>query len=178
MNEADKEKNEKIKKMSKSFNILSNDSTDGHGGFGVGTLNLNNITPVFVDVKAGEAFVDMGALHARSVVEKGIKFLKDKEEVPNGRPYWLVWVTVEPVNGGPAYVGVTGCEMTVDRDIRRGYKSLPEHVNNMDKSLKRKIIVSHMDDTSKAILKRFLIDFDAGMWERADAQLKEDLSIT
>ncbi len=83
MNEKDKEKNEKIKKMSKGFNILSGDSTDGHGGYGVGTLNLNNITPVFVDVEDGTAEVDMGALHARSAVEKGIKFLKTKEEVPN-----------------------------------------------------------------------------------------------
>jgi hypothetical protein len=177
MNESDKAKNEKIKKMSKSFNILSGDSTDGHGGFGVGTLNLNNITPVFVDVEGGEAFVDMGALHARSAVEKGIKFLKEKEAVPNGKPYWLVWVTVEPLNGGPAYVGVTACEMTVDREIRRGYKSLPEHVNNMDKSLKRRIVVSHMDDRSKTILKDFLFDFDEGMWERADDQLIEDLTV-
>ncbi|MCE7791396.1 YwhD family protein [Salipaludibacillus sp. CUR1] len=177
MNESDKAKNEKIKKMSKSFNILSGDSTDGHGGFGVGTLNLNNITPVFVDVEGGEAFVDMGALHARSAVEKGIKFLKEKEAVPNGKPYWLVWVTVEPLNGGPTYVGVTACEMTVDREIRRGYKSLPEHVNNMDKSLKRRIVVSQMDDRSKTILKEFLFDFDEGMWERADDQLKEDLTV-
>jgi len=177
MNESDKQKNEKIKKMSKSFNILSGDSTDGHGGYGVGTLNLNNITPVFVDVDGGTAEVDMGALHARSAVEKGIKFLKTKEEVPNGRPFWLVWVTVEPMEGGPAYVGVTACEMTVDRDIRRGYKSLPEHVNNMDKSLKRKIIVSQMDDRSKLILKDFLENFDKGMWERAEDQLKNDLTV-
>ncbi|WP_280771046.1 YwhD family protein [Salipaludibacillus daqingensis] len=177
MNESDKQKNEKIKKMSKGFNILSGDSTDGHGGYGVGTLNLNNITPVFVDVDEGTAEVDMGALHARSAVEKGIKFLKTKEEVPNGRPFWLVWVTVEPIKGGPAYVGVTACEMTVDREIRRGYKSLPEHVNHMDKSLKRKIIVSQMDDRSKGILKDFLENFNEGMWERADDQLKQDLTV-
>ncbi|MGJ9384001.1 hypothetical protein CR203_05480 [Salipaludibacillus neizhouensis] len=176
MNEKDKEKNEKIKKMSTSFNILSGDSTDGHGGYGVGTLNLNNITPVFVDVEGGEAFVDMGALHARSAVEKRIKFLKEKEAVPNGNLFWLVWVTVEPMEGGPAYVGVTACEMIVDREIRRGYKSMPEHVNNMDKSLKRKIVVSQMDDKGKAILKDFLQTFDEGMWERADAQLNEDLT--
>ena len=32
------------------FNIVKNDSTDGHGGFGVGALSLENISPVFVDV--------------------------------------------------------------------------------------------------------------------------------
>ena len=44
------------------------------------------ISPVFVDVEEKEAFVDIGAMHARSTVEKGIKFLPNKEEVPNGKP--------------------------------------------------------------------------------------------
>lgn len=39
---------EKKKKI--GFNIVKNDSTDGHGGFGVGALSLENISPVFVDV--------------------------------------------------------------------------------------------------------------------------------
>ena len=28
------------------FTILSNDSTDGDGGYGVGTLDLNNVTSI------------------------------------------------------------------------------------------------------------------------------------
>lgn len=131
---------------------MKNDSTDGHGGFGVGALSLENISPVFVDVVEQNAFVDIGAMHARSTVEKGIKFLTNKDEVPNGKPYWLVWVTIERTAHGAYYAGVTACEMTVDREIRRGYKSLPEHVNKMDKSLKRHIMVDHMDDSSKRCL--------------------------
>ena len=46
-------------------------------------------------MEAGEAIVDIGAMHARSAVERGIKFLKSKEEVPNGKAYWLVWVTID-----------------------------------------------------------------------------------
>nr|WP_307331039.1 YwhD family protein [Evansella vedderi] len=164
-------------KKGQGFNILTSDSTDGHGGYGAGTLNLNNVSPVFVDIEEGEAFVDMGALHARSVVEKGIKFLPNKDEVPNGRPYWLVWVTVDQRNGGPAYTGVAACELTVDRSIRRGYKNFPEHVNNMDRSLKGRIIVDHMDDTSKKILGDYLKKFNEEMWNRSDDKLKEDLSV-
>jgi len=126
-------------------------------------------------VEAGDAVVDIGAMHARSTVERGIKFLKTKEEVPNGKLYWLVWVTIEPTQQGPMYAGVTACEMMVDRSIRRGYKSLPEHVNNMDKSLKRKIIVTHMDEKSKKILADFLQNHDVGMWARSTEQLKQDL---
>ncbi|WP_028393400.1 YwhD family protein [Bacillus cihuensis] len=157
------------------FNIIKNDPTEGHGGFGAGVMTLDNISPVIIDVEEGTAEVDIGAMHARSMVERGIKFLKTKEEVPNGKPYWLVWVTIEATQEGPRYVGVTACEMTVDRSIRRGYKSLPQHVNYMDKSLKRHIIVEHMDEKSKRILAEFLKSHNAQMWEHSSAQLKQGL---
>lgn len=167
---------EEQKKKKIGFNIIKNDSTDGHGGFGVGALSLNNISPVFVDPEEGETFVDIGALHARSVVEKGIKFLPNKEEVPNGKLYWLVWVTIDRKETGPYYAGVTACEMTVDREIRRGYKSLPEHVNKMDKSLKRHIMVDFMDDKSKQLLRDFLKNHNEEMWNLSEEKLKHDLS--
>ncbi|WP_034747154.1 YwhD family protein [Halalkalibacter wakoensis] len=163
------------KKKSSGFNILSNDSTDGHGGYGAGTMNLDNVSPVFVDPTEGEAFVDMGALHARSAVEKRIKFLPDKEKVPNGKLYWLCWVTIGHKAGKPYYAGVAGCEMTVDIEIRRGYKSLPEHVNKMDKSLKGKILVDDMDDKSKKILADFLKSHNEEMWNNSEQELHEAL---
>lgn len=183
MNEKDQEKNERIKNMMGSskkkgggFNILNDDSTDGHGGYGIGTVSLNNMSPVFIDVDDGDAYVDMGALHARSSVEKGIKFLPNKDDIPDARPFWLVWVQTDILNGGPAYTGVTACEMTVNRETRRGYKSLPEHVNNMDKALKGRIIVDQMDDKSKEILMNYLKSFNQDMWERSSDELKNGLS--
>ncbi|MFC3886376.1 YwhD family protein [Bacillus songklensis] len=167
---------EEQKKKKIGFNIIKNDSTDGHGGYGVGALSLNNISPVFVDPEEGEAFVDIGAMHARSVVEKGIKFLPNKEEVPNGKLYWLVWVTIDRKEEGSYYAGVTACEMTVDREARRGYKSLPEHVNKMDKSLKRQIMVDFMDEKSKQILRDFLKNHNEEMWNLSEEKLKQDLS--
>ncbi|GIN63111.1 hypothetical protein J27TS8_31040 [Robertmurraya siralis] len=166
------------KKKKVGFNIIKSDPMDGHKGFGVGTLSLDNISPVIIDVEAGEAVVDIGALHARSAVEKRIKFLKNKEEVPNGKPYWLVWVTIDRNEEGPYYAGVTACEMTVDQEIRRGYKSLPEHVNRMDKSLKRHIIVEHMDEKSKRVLADFLRSHNEDMWEKSSQQLKDDLMVS
>lgn len=163
------------KKKSINFNIIKNDPTDGHGGFGVGALSLDNVSPIIIDVEAGEAEIDIGAMHARSTVERGIKFLPNKDDVPNGKPYWLVWVTVEQKQAGPYYAGVTACEMTVDREIRRGYKSLPEHVNNMSRSMNGKIIVDQMDDKSKQILADFLRQHHGGMWENSPEQLKNDL---
>lgn len=168
---------EEKKKKPIGFNIIKNDPTEGHGGYGAGTLSLDNISPVIIDVDAGVAEVDVGAMHARSVVEKGIKFLSNRDEVPNGKPYWLVWVTIDRKEEGPYYAGVTACEMTVDREIRRGYKSLPEHVNRMDKSLKRQIIVDHMDPKSKKILTDYLQNHNLKMWELSSQQLKDDLTV-
>ncbi|MGF2618281.1 hypothetical protein FZC84_20020 [Rossellomorea vietnamensis] len=165
------------KKNNVGFNIIKSDPTDGHGGFGIGSLSLDNVSPVFVDVEEGEAFVDIGAMHARSSVEKRIKFTNNREDSEGGKPYWLVWVTIDRKAEGPYYAGVTACEMVVNTEKRRGYKSLPEHVNRMDKSIKRHIIVDVMDDRSKGILKDYLITHDEGMWERSEAKLKEDLSI-
>lgn len=169
--------NNKNKKSKSQFTILNQDPTAGHGGFGVGTLNLNDISPVIIDVENETAFVDMGALHARSEVEKRVKFTPNKEEVPEGgRPYWVVWVAVGRNDQGPYYAGVAACEMIVNKEARRGYKNLAEHVNNMDKALKHKIVVKHMDDKSKRTLKTFLQNHNQEMWERSSQQLKEDLA--
>ncbi|XJZ27183.1 YwhD family protein [Bacillota bacterium Lsc_1132] len=168
---------EEKKKQKMGFNIIKSDPTDGHRGYGKGALSLDNVSPVIIDVEAGEAIIDVGAMHARSAVEKGIKFLPEKAEVPNGKPYWLVWVTIDRDERGPYYAGVTACEMTVDRESRRGYKSLPEHVNRMDKSLKRHIIVDHMDAKSKHVLANFLRSHNEELWEQSSDELKNGLTV-
>ncbi|BCB05976.1 YwhD family protein [Bacillus sp. KH172YL63] len=165
------------KKKNIGFNIIKSDPTDGHGGYGVGSLSLDNVSPVMVDVEEGVATIEVGAMHARSPIEKGIKFTNNREDSAGGKLYWLIWVTIDRLDTGPYYAGVTACELVVNREKRRGYKSMPEHVNNMDKSIKRKIVLDHMDDKSKGILKGFLQTHDAGMWERSKDELKEALSV-
>ncbi|QSS99884.1 YwhD family protein [Pontibacillus sp. ALD_SL1] len=162
-------------KKKNQFTILKDDSTDGHGGYGVGSVSLENMSPVMIDPNEGEAYIDMGAMHARSKLERRIKFKPDREIAPNGKTFWIVWVTVDHNENGPYYAGVTGCEMVIDHETRRGYKSLPEHVNNMDKSLKGKIIVENMDDPSKKILVDFLRSHNADMWANSSDELKAAL---
>lgn len=164
-------------KQKMSFTIIKNDPTDGHKGFGIGTISLENVTPVFIDIEEKQAFIDMGAMHAKSAVEKGVKFTTNREDSAGGKPYWLVWVTVDIKEGGPYYAGVAACEMVVNKEKRRGYKILADHVNKMDKSLKHKIVVSHMDDESKKVLAEFLQNHDQAMWERSSQQLKDELMV-
>ncbi|MDZ5711173.1 YwhD family protein [Jeotgalibacillus haloalkalitolerans] len=166
------------KKKNIGFNIIKNDPTDGHGGFGVGSLSLDNVSPVIIDVKEQEAEVDIGAMHARSKVEKRIKFTTNREDSAGGKDYWLVWVTIDRKPEGPYYAGVTACEMVVNVEKRRGYKVLADHVNLMDKSMKRKIIVDHMDDTSKKVLADFLKSHNEAFWNASEAELHEALLST
>nr|WP_323741911.1 YwhD family protein [Salinibacillus xinjiangensis] len=155
-------------KKTQSFTIMKDDPIDGHPGYsGGGSFSLENLSPIIVDPNEEKAFVDMGAMHARSVVEKRIKFLPDRNEVPNGKLYWIAWTTVERDEKGPFYYGVAASELVVDREIRRGYKLLPEHVNHMDKALKGRVIVDHMDDKSKKVLGDFLKEFNPDMWDNS-----------
>lgn len=160
-------------KKNNGFTILSG-KTDVHGGFGQGVLDLNAVSSVIID--GNEAYIDMGALHAKSAVEKGIKWTTNKEEVPNGKPYWLVWVTIDRKEEGSYYAGVTACYMEIDREARRGYKILADHVNRMDYSMKRRIMLSDLDETSKQALKKLLIEHNESMWQNSSDELKEALA--
>lgn len=169
--------NEETPKQKIGFTIIKNDPTDGHKGFGIGSLSLENVSPVFIDIQEKRAFIDIGAMHAKSDVERGIKFTTNREDSEGGKPYWLVWVTIDFKEEGPYFAGVTACEMVVNREKRRGYKILADHVNKMDKSMKRRIIVDHMDDESKRVLAEFLQSHNLEMWERSDEQLRNDLTV-
>jgi hypothetical protein len=145
-----------------------------HKGFGAGSIDLNNVSPVIID--NGEAIIDIGAMHAKSKVEKGIKFSVNREDVPNGRQVWVVWVAVDRTPEGQHYAGITACEMWVDTEARRGWKILADHVNKLDSALKRKIIVEGLGAQDKAALKSLLIAHNEDWWEASREELKEALA--
>ncbi|MBS4204675.1 YwhD family protein [Lederbergia citrea] len=160
------------------FNIIKNDPTDGHGGFGIGSLNLENVTPLMLDVEEGDVWIELQAMHARSKTERGVKYLKDRSELTEEgtKQYWVIWVAVDRKPEGPYYAGVTACELLINRPARRGFKSMPEHVNHLDKAMKGHIIVNNMDKDSRKVLGAFLKQHDEGIWERSSEHLKEELS--
>lgn len=168
--------NEGKPKQKLGFTIIKDDPIDGHKGFGVGSLSLENVSPVIIDVEEGVATIEIGAMHARSDTERGIKFTTNREDSAGGKPYWLVWVTIDFNQAGPYYAGVTACEMVVNREKRRGYKLLADHVNRMDKSMKRNILVDFMDDKSKRILAEFLEGHNKALWDRSEPKLHIDLA--
>ncbi|GJM76251.1 hypothetical protein HMSSN036_84670 [Paenibacillus macerans] len=134
---------------------------------------MNSMSPVIID--GDEAYIDVGAMHAKSKVEKGIKFSMNREDVPNGRQVWIVWVAVDRGPEGQFYGGMTACEMWIDTEARRGWKILADHVNKMDYALKRRVILEGLTAVQKAALKNLLIDTNAEWWERTPGELKSAL---
>src|SRR5690625_3390172 len=163
---------DKKKKTTQQFTIIKDDSTDGHGGYGIGSISLENMSSIIVDPNENKAYVDMDAMHARSSIERRVRYFPDRNEVPDGLLYWIVWVTVERGENGPFYAGVAASERRVDKPNKRAYKSMPEHVKHMEQSLKGKIIIDHMDEQSKQLLGNFLKEFDEDMWKNSSEELK------
>ncbi|WP_438348258.1 YwhD family protein [Paenibacillus sp. FA6] len=157
-----------------ALNIVSSKRSK-HTGFGAGSIDLNNVSPVIID--QGEAKVDVGAIHAKSKVEKGIKFSANREDVPNGRLVWVVWVAVDRTPEGQLYGGATACEMWIDTEARRGYKVLADHVNKLDAALKRKIILDGLTDEDKTALKELLVTRNEEWWEASSEELKKALEV-
>ncbi|MNO44389.1 YwhD family protein [compost metagenome] len=157
-----------------SLNIISNEDKSKHKGFGAGSIDLNSMSPVIID--GDNAYIDIGAMHAKSKVEKGIKFSMNREDVPEGRQVWIIWVAVDRSPEGQFYGGLTACEMLIDTEARKGWKILADHVNKMDYALKRRIILDGLSEDQKASLKKLLIDTNQEWWDRSSDELKAVLS--
>lgn len=160
-----------VEKKKLSLNVVSNKE---HKGFGAGSIDLSQVACVIID--EGVAYIDVGAMHAKSKIEKGIKFSPDKANVPNGRPAWIVWVAVDRNENGSYYAGATSCEMLIDTEARRGWKLLPEHVNRLDASLKRKYMLDNIGPAEKAALSKLLAEHNAEWWDNSPQALKDLLA--
>ncbi|MFF2484236.1 YwhD family protein [Paenibacillus sp. NPDC058071] len=158
-------------KRSLSLNVVSNKP---HRGFGAGSIDLSAVSCVIID--DGVAYIDDGAMHAKSKIERGIKFTPDKANTPNGRQCWIVWVAVEITEQGTLYAGATACEMLVDTEARRGWKILADHVNKLDGAIKRKYKLEELGASDKAALRKLLIEHNEEWWNNSPEALKQALA--
>lgn len=163
---------EKKEKKSLSLNVVSNKQ---HKGFGAGTIDLSAVSCVIID--EGVAYIDVGAMHAKSKVERGIKFTPNKEDTPNGRQCWIVWVAVDRNEEGSYYAGATACEMLIDTEAKRGWKILADHVNKLDYSIKRRYILGELGEVEKAALRKLLVEHNQEWWDRSPEELKQALDV-
>jgi hypothetical protein len=160
-------------KKKAEFHIIKSDRTT-HGGYHLGTLNINHLSSLLID--GDQVKIDMGLIHAKSVVERGIRFTSQDDEVEGGKEYWVVWVAMDRNDQGPYYAGLAVCPMRINAETRRGWKNLAEHVNRMDDALKRRVKVEGLSAESKQALRQFLEQRDPAVWENSPTELKEALA--
>lgn len=164
------------KEPKKKLNALTVVSNKEHKGFGAGALDLSRLSSVIID--GDEAYIDMGAIHAKSRIEKGIKFTPNREDVPNGRKCWIVWVVVgRDEQDRKIYAGLTACEMSVDPENRKGFKILADHVNRMDYALKGRLLLDGLSTQEKSALRAVLIANNEEIWNASPEVLRTALEV-
>ena len=161
------------KKNKSQFNLMS---TKEHKGFGAGALDLSTLSSLIIDNE--EAYIDLGAIHAKSKVERGIKFSTNREDCPNGRRCWIVWVVVGRNEDKANYAGLTTCEMLIDAEEKKGFKRLVDHVNRMESALKHRYLVDDiLTDVEKQAIRNLLIQNNPQYWEQTPQELKSQLGV-
>lgn len=161
------------KKKGRQLDTLNVVSRTQHRGFGAGVLDLNSLSSVIID--GDEAYIDLGAIHGKSKVEKRIKFSIDRESVPNGRLCWIVWVAVGKNEKGSYFAGATACEMLIDTEEGRGFKILADHVNRMDYAMKYRIMLDELSLAEKALLRGVLLAHNADWYANSSDELMQKL---
>jgi hypothetical protein len=129
-------------------------------------------------IHGDDIFVDQGAIHGKSRLERGIDFrtAKSAEEVPNGEKVAIVWVTLRAYEGGKGYNGIASAEIVVNLEQKVGYKPMASLVNQMDRAMKGRVDVSNLSAEQRAKLAGFLQTLRADLWENTPEDVKAQLA--
>ncbi|MCL6446507.1 MAG: YwhD family protein [Alicyclobacillus sp.] len=126
---------------------------------------LRGLSAVLVD--GSNVFVDNGAIHGKSCVERDIRFVKTVDEVPNPRTIWAFWITLHRFEAGQGYYGAMPFRLLVDSDAKLGYKSLAEEVNGMEKAVKGQVETTGVPSAVVAQVGQFLRTIRPELWTNA-----------
>ncbi|MCL6631568.1 MAG: YwhD family protein [Alicyclobacillus herbarius] len=132
---------------------------------------MRGMSAVIID---GErVFVDNGAIHAKSGVERGIRFVTNPEEVPHPRRVWICWVTLHRFDSSDGqgkvqgYYGLQVFPVDIDAKAKIGYKSLSESVNKMGYAVKGRVDIEPLPWQERVRLRNFLQGLRPDLWEHA-----------
>ncbi|MBO8141497.1 MAG: YwhD family protein [Firmicutes bacterium] len=154
--------------QSDTLPIVSADNA--YGGRGA------KLTAVVVD--GSRAWFDEAALHGRTALEQGIRWVKSPDEVPNGRSVYPVWVYIRPAPGGGfRYAGLVAVSMLIDETNKVGYKSLPEHVNQLSRTMNGAIDLRLLSPEGRTALLEALKRYP-DVLENSSAEVKQALGLS
>lgn len=125
-----------------------------------------------------EIFIDNGAIHGKSRLERGVDFrtYTKPEDVPNGRRIPEVWVQLKSYETGRGYYGIVSAEIVINSEALVGYKSMGPLVMAMDGAMKGKVQLHHLTAEEKAKLREFLATFREDLWANTPDEIKDLLA--
>lgn len=133
------------------------------------------LTAVIVD--GDKAWFEEAALHGRTVLEQRVRWVNQRDAVPNGRVVNPVWVYVRPAGKGEfQYYGLVACEMLIDETNGVGYKYLADHVNRLSKAMEGAVDLSLLSDTGREALRKALAEYPQVL-ANSRPEVKEALGI-
>ncbi|HEU4964983.1 MAG TPA: YwhD family protein [Bacilli bacterium] len=143
----------------------------GHGD----ADGFENLTAVMID---GEKIgIDNGAIHGKSNLERGINFRPLKpEDVPNGRPVHVIWVTLKRYEGGMGFNGLCASTILIDEEQKIGYKPMGALVNQMSYVVKGKIDLQVLSPEQREKLAAFLNELRPDLWENTSDEVKREIA--
>lgn len=149
-------------------------SITGRAGHGSSDDTLRGLSAVLVD--GDQVFIDNGAIHAKSRIEKGIRFVPDPAQVPQPRRVWGFWVTLKRREGGvQGFHGIMPFELDIDAQAGVGYKNLGRQVNHMEKAVKGEADLTGVPVEVREKLRAFLQQVRPDLWDNAADAFKQAL---
>lgn len=134
--------------------------------------HLGGLAAILVD--GDRAQVSPGALHAKSPVELGVRWVDDPARVPAGREYWVVWIA-QGGGGGRGVRGAVASPMWIDRDAMVGYKQLARHVNDMSRALKGVIDLGGLSAAQRRAVGEAIRARAPQVWQATDPAVRAEL---
>ncbi|GMA49440.1 hypothetical protein GCM10025857_07970 [Alicyclobacillus contaminans] len=131
---------------------------------------LKGLSALFVD--GDKVFVDNGAIHAKSQLERSLTFVKSADELTDPRTVYVFWITLKRRDGQMGFHGAMPFVLLVDETNRLGYKSLAEQVNKMDKAVKGQVDVTGVPEAVVAAARDYLVRVRPDLWEHAAPEFR------
>lgn len=131
---------------------------------------LGNLSAIIVE--PDRAWVHPGALHGKSPIEQGVRWVASKDEAPDAKPYWIAWVTLGRHDGRRGYRSIRVSPMWIDTEAKVGYKHLPTHVNDMKAALDGDIDIRILPASARRALLAELKSRGLQYWKDALPEFK------
>ncbi|MFX4301856.1 YwhD family protein [Alicyclobacillus tolerans] len=135
---------------------------------------LRGLSVLFLD--GDEVFIDNGAIHGKSRLETGVKFVQNRAEVPNGRTVLGLWITLHRFPEGQGFYGVQPFELFLDKEAQVGYKNLVEQVKGMEKAVRGEVNLAGVPQAARQKIVEYLQKVRPDLWQHAQPAFLEAMT--